>query len=187
MIKAIFLDLHGVVSNEWHILRNYWHPAYEKYLDYETIRERYWKAKVGDLSFEEMFPEVPKEKLFDYKNKIKLHKGAKVALEALHKNYPLYIASDQVPGFFEKEIEVLGIEKYFKKLFVSYKLRAYKPNQDFFEKILNLQTAKGLGFATVWVNNYNDKKGNEINYKPDYEIKDLKDLIKIVEDLNKKK
>jgi HAD superfamily hydrolase (TIGR01509 family) len=205
MIKAIFLDLHGVISNEWHILRNYWLPAYTEYLSYEQIREKYHKAKIQEITFDKLFHEVPKEKHFSYANKIKLHKGAKEALEELSKKYLLYLASDQIEGAFEKEIETLKIKNYFKKIFVSYKLGLHKPNKDFFEKILleskekanesifvddaknNLETAKKLGFTTVWVNNHAESHRNQIDYKPDYEIEDLKELIQIAKELEKKK
>jgi FMN phosphatase YigB (HAD superfamily) len=205
MIKAIFLDLQGVVSNESHIIKNYFHPAYAECYTYDQINDMYHKANIGEISFEEMVKGVPKEKHFSYADKICFHKGAKEMLEALYTKYPLYLASDHVPKAFEKEIEVLGIEKYFKKMFVSYKLKSKKPYKEFFEKILsqsnckaeesifvddakiNLETAKQLGFTTVWVNNHDDHPRNTCFYKPDYEIEDLTDLIELIKTIDKKK
>ncbi|MFA6420092.1 MAG: HAD family hydrolase [archaeon] len=205
MIKAIFFDLQGVVSNESHIIKNYFYPAYSECYTYDQINKMYHKANIGELSFEEMVKGVPTEKQFSYVNKICFHKGAKEMLEELSDKYPLYLASDHVPKAFEKEVQVLGIEKYFKGMFVSYKLKSKKPHKDFFEKVLeaanqkasesvfvddaktNLETAKKLGFTTIWVNNHDDNPRNKIFYKPDYEIDDLIELVDLIKKINKKK
>ncbi len=205
MIKAIFLDFEGVVTANGLAMHKGWFPKITKYVSYEDMCNRYNKAKLGEISYLEYVKDIPLNKRLMSVTNTTYHKGAKEALKVLSKNVKLYIASNHTPTFFEKEIKKLNLRKYFKKLFASHKIKLAKPDPKFFKFMLketktsakesifvddakrNLEIAKQLGFITVWVNNHNDDKRNLTNFKADYEIEDMKDLIKIVEELNNKK
>ncbi|MEI7961487.1 MAG: HAD family hydrolase [archaeon] len=170
------------------------------------MNKRYQSAKVKEIELEEFTKGMPKELVFSHFEYLKYNKGAHSALKELYKKYPLFIASNHIKGYFEKELEILGAKKYFKDIFVSYKLKTAKPSKEFFEILIkksgfnanesifvddtkrNLQIAKSIGMITVWFNHKRmDAKRNELNYLPDYEITDLRELSKIISKLNTNK
>ena len=205
MIKAIFLDFEGVITKDGQSMHKGLFPLLKNYYPFEEFDRRYNLAKVGKISFEKFMEGIPKNERFLHFDKVNYQDGAKDALEKLYKKYPLYIASNHTPKYFEKSIKLLKAKKYFKKLFPSFTLKCAKPHKEYFKKILklsrksaaqsifvddakrNLIPAKEIGFTTVWVNNHVDDSRNNHDYKPDYEITDLRELVKIVEKLNQKK
>ncbi len=203
MIKAIFFDFAGVLSKEYSIVSGYFVPYY-KQLTEEVLRERYRKGRDGELTFEEIIEGIPERKVFNYLEKAKLNKGATEALQELSRHYKLYIASNHLPGFFETEIEHLGIKNYFTDFYISYRLKMHKPLREFFEKMIseskinpkeaifvddaltNLETAKAIGMKTIWFNNKNNDKRNAIEYKPDYEVTNFRKLLEVIESIELK-
>ncbi|MCX6803270.1 MAG: HAD family hydrolase, partial [Candidatus Diapherotrites archaeon] len=141
---------------------------------------------------------------FSYLEKSKLNKGTTEALEELSKHYKLYIASNHLPGFFEIEIEYLGIKNYFTDFYISYRLKTHKPLKEFFNHMINeskinpneaifvddaltnLKTASELGMKTIWFNNKNNDKRNQITYKADFEVNDFRKLIEVLESIELK-
>jgi putative hydrolase of the HAD superfamily len=150
----------------------------------------------------EFFKNVPKEKRSLFLKFSKIHAGAKIATKTLSKKYPLYIASNHIDFIFEEELKQIKLKEFFKDFIVSKNIGLAKPDKKFYEYMLklanvkakesifiddtktNLETAKKLGINTIWVNNNDENKRNDISYKPDFEISNLKELIKIVSDLN---
>lgn len=126
----------------------------------------------------------------------KLFRETKEVLEKLSKKYTLIVASNTDTEPLLLNFKNLCIAKYFSEIYTSEDLQAYKPQKLFFEKILknikydknkilfvgdtqdeDILGAKGAGLKTVWINRKNEilKKGIP---KPDYEISDLKGLLK---------
>jgi len=143
VIKAIFLDLEGVVTHNGRILTDGVYRHTKNYLTKKQVLERYKKARTGKLSYEEFFRGVPKNKRDDFLKEVFFHKGSKTALEKLCKKYPLYLASNHIDILFEKEINKLKIKKYFKKIFVSKELKTRKPFLKFYKTILKKTNLKG--------------------------------------------
>ena len=200
MIKAVFLDFEGVVTTNGGFLHTVLFPQLREFVPREVFDIRYTKAKRNEITFEEFIEGVPKQKLFGCIKQVKYNKGAKETLTKLRKKFALFLASNHVPVYFEKELEVLNAAKYFKDIFVSYKLGTAKPDKEFFELILkksgflpnesvfvddaklNLKMAKEVGFVTIWFDNKRtDDIRNDIAFVPDYEICDMKDLQKIIQ------
>jgi len=199
MLKAIFFDLQGVLTKHGQMfstdLPAAWEPEVKKE---ETIRRYYEFRTKKELDKKEFFNNVPKEKRNIYLNFSKIHEGAEITVKTLYKKYPLYIASNHIDKLFESELEQINLKKYFTDFIVSKDISVAKPDTLFFEIMLktakvkgsealfiddtktNLEGAKKLGITTVWVNNKTDNPRNGINFKPDYEISDLKDLLAIV-------
>lgn len=119
-------------------------------------------------------------------------------LEKLHKKYKLGIITNGPKSQQYVRLKNAGLEKYFLHIFVSEEVGYNKPNIKFFEyifkklkekdksKILiigdsltsDIQGGNNWGVDTCW---YNRKsKSNNTDIKPNYEIKDLKDLTKIL-------
>ena len=203
MTKAIFLDFEGVVTSQWNIIHGVIFSELKGYITMEELDRRYHLAKLGKMPFEEFVRGIPEEKWRAFAKHVLYRKGSKEALEGLKREgkYALYLASNHIPGFFEEEIALLGAKKYFKGLFASHELGAAKPDSEFFEKMLekagleakdcvfvddakkNLETAKEMGFTTVWMDNGNDDKRNDTPFRPDFSIRDLRDLDKALQEI----
>jgi HAD superfamily hydrolase (TIGR01509 family) len=206
MIKAIFLDFEGVVTDIGRVMHLNLLPKLKEYFTFEEMKQRYDLAKVGKLNFEEFTKGIPEEKRFIHMDKVKYRKGTREALKNLKKKYNLYIASNHLEVYFWMEVEKLKAKKYFRKIFPSNELKCAKPGKEFFKKVLklsgeksgesvfvddakrNLSTAKEIGFITVWVNNKDESDvRNKIEFTPDYEITDLRELENVIERINFKK
>ncbi len=201
-IKTIFLDFEGVLSYNGHFIHTDVYDLVKDKMTYEETNERYSKARVSDITFEEFEKGFPKGWIKKALKKLIFHKGAKDFLNWAKGKYPLYLASNNVPVLCEKEIDKLKVRNYFDKIFISCYMKKRKPNEDFFEQLIkdcknplpalfvddakrNLLMAKKFGFTTVWVNNSKTEikpdKRNLVDYKPDYEITDLMELKKILQ------
>ena len=59
--------------------------------------------------------------------------GALELLEALHTQYDLYLATNGTPEVQNSRIQSAGIARYFRNIFISEQLGAYKPSPAFFQ------------------------------------------------------
>ncbi len=202
MIKAVFFDFAGVLSREYSIVSGYFIPYYKK--SEGELRELYEKGRKGEIGFDEITADIPKKKIFQYLEKARLNKGAVEALSELKKHYKLFIASNHLPGFFETEVEYLGIKSFFDGFFPSYRLKTHKPLDEYYKKILeeskinpkeavfvddaltNLEAAAKTGMKTIWFNNKNNDKRNSIDYKPDYEAANFLQVVEAIENIELK-
>ena len=62
--------------------------------------------------------------------------GAQELLEALHTRYDLYLATNGTPEVQNSRIRSAGIARYFRDIFISEQLGAYKPSLAFFQACL---------------------------------------------------
>lgn len=120
-------------------------------------------------------------------------------LRELNKNYKLAIASDEFIEILERKLEkIFGEwENYFEFLITPDTTGSMKPSKKYYEIILektgflpeeaimigdswnrDLEPAKSLGIKTILIS---DEKEGE----PDFWIKDIKEIIKIANNLNK--
>jgi len=117
-------------------------------------------------------------------------------LDYLSKKYLLFAASNGQTIVQVKRLETAGIDKYFKKYYISEDVGYNKPNEGFFNYIFNdLNDNKkdeyviigdrldtdilggiNVGIKTIYLNRFY-KSGS---IKPDYEIKSLNELKKIL-------
>ena len=118
------------------------------------------------------------------------------ALDYLFNKYDLFVASNGMNEVQSKRMELSGLNKYFKKYFISEKCGANKPDINFFEYIFNdlndhdksnyiiigdrLDTdilgGINAGIKTIYINRNNIN--NDI--KPDYEIFNFNEIKKIL-------
>ena len=123
--------------------------------------------------------------------------GAFQLLEYLYEKYDLYAASNAYSRQHER-MRISGLDKYFKKVFLSEDLGATKPTKEYFDKcfsymggVLNNQAimigdsltadiegGKNYGLKTIWFNP-KDKPENP-NIKPDYIVKSLSEIKNIL-------
>jgi|GEM_PF-1064241 len=202
MIKAVFLDFEGVITNEGRICHSVIFPSLKKYFSLDELHARYEKGKFGLINEEDFFGGIPKEKRYSFLKSVKYSPSAEESIKELKKLAKMFIASNQVKCIFEKETEKLGVLKLTDGVFMSAYMQKAKPNKDFFEEMLaktgfsskecifvddakrNLIPAKELGFNVVWMNRKTEDKRNEFDFKADYEINELSELVPIIKKLN---
>lgn len=133
-----------------------------------------------------------------------LSENTKELIIELYKNgYYLGIISNNSKRNINYILEREDIKKYFKKIIISEEVKERKPNlkvylrgfeeipKDEFEKIAfvsdelteDLLGAKILGITTIWYEQELEnkwKKKEEIFIEPDYKIKNMKDILRIV-------
>ena len=203
MIKAIFFDLEGVITSEGSLIKNKIHPFVKDDISYEELHKRYQQAKVSEINFDEFCAGLSKEKVLSFINTEIERTGIKELLEKLSKKYPIYLASNHVEPMGSYEIDKIGVRKYFKKLYFSSDLCIAKPNEKYFAKILddlkiegkdvvfiddaksNLESAKKVGIKTIWMDNKDNNIRNQVKFEPDYSIRNIDEILKIISELNK--
>ena len=127
-----------------------------------------------------------------YFSHFKLYPEAKIVLEKL-KGHELILITDGDSDFQRKKIKFLGIEKYFKEIYISGETKISKINPEAF-KILkkadyligdriktDITGGKFIGAKTILFNNgLFIKENRKSDIKPDYVVKNLKDILSII-------
>ena len=127
--------------------------------------------------------------------------GAEDTLKALQSGFRLFLVSNGTAEVQERRLEKTGFGKYFEKIFVSEEIGFFKPDKRYFESCFaaidgfekekavmvgdrltsDVLGGKNAGIRTVWLNRYGEK--NETEIVPDYEISDISDLPKLIEEI----
>ena len=120
--------------------------------------------------------------------------GAQELLEALHTRYDLYLATNGTPEVQNSRIRSAGIARYFRDIFISEQLGAYKPSMAFFQACLkaipdfdpaealmvgdsltsDIRGARNAGLRSCWYNPHDLPPRPDI--VPDYTIHALAEL-----------
>ena len=129
------------------------------------------------------------------------HPESEEVCKKLSRKYDLVIGANQ-PKVTNSFLEKSDIKKYFKAIFISSDINLHKPDEAFFEHILNslsikpeqtamvgdsltkdIEPAGNWGIRTIWIPR--DRKAKIANeeidrtgIKPDYDIKSLVELLK---------
>ncbi len=124
--------------------------------------------------------------------------GAVALLEALYRDYNLYIASNGVAATQDSRLKSAGIEKYFKGIFISETTGFHKPERGYFdycfahipdfnpqEAIMvgdsltgDIRGGINAGIQTCWFNPHRKPRLKDI--VPDYEVHSLDELQRLV-------
>ncbi|HJH07478.1 MAG TPA: HAD-IA family hydrolase, partial [Fusobacterium ulcerans] len=140
---------------------------------------------------------------FKYRNRLKegayLLDNAMEICQELHENkIKLGVASNGGNDIQIRRIKKIGLDKYLDYMFVSEEIGYNKPHKEYFEHIFqkiedipkkkimmvgdsltaDIQGGKNAGIITCWYNPHGESSIE--NIKPDYEIKDLLELRKLV-------
>jgi epoxide hydrolase-like predicted phosphatase len=133
-----------------------------------------------------------------------INKNTLKLLRKLRKKYKLIIVANNVKEWIVKKLKEYGIYKLFDGVVVSSELGIRKPDPRIFtytlkkfklkpEKCIfisdelneDLTGAKVLGIKTVWFRNLRYKKFEEKTFTPDFIIKKLDDIERVVNSLNR--
>lgn len=112
-----------------------------------NVKERYFHdIDLGKKTLEEFYKEVSQEygmpssdvkKVWDAP--LHVNEGILPILEKLAKKGDVVLVSNAPKGFVEKAFEDLGLNRYFKKLYVSSAIGMIKPNRDIYEYVIRDQ------------------------------------------------
>lgn len=125
--------------------------------------------------------------------------GAEKVLEELSKKYRIYIVTNGTLDVQKGRIKSSGIKKYVQDIFISEEIGYNKPSKEYFEKCFSkipdfkkentviigdslssdIQGGINAGIKTIWFHRSQDLTENP-QPKPDYEIKSLKSLLKML-------
>ena len=128
--------------------------------------------------------------------------GAEEVLEKLSETYALYLVSNGNLKVQEGRLKSANISHYFRDLFISEKIGADKPSRVFFERcfasIPNFERSRSIivgdsltsdilgginaGIRTCWFNPYG--RPSDPGIVPDHEIRDLRDLLPLLESVH---
>ena len=131
--------------------------------------------------------------------------GAEDLLQALYHTHNLYVVTNGLKEMQYKRLKDSGLEKYFKKIFISEEIGSKKPDAEFFEHVFanieNFIKAETIiigdmlhadilggfnaGIDTVWVNNKDFTL--YVDVTPTYEIKHVTELYDILRIPTKKR
>lgn len=125
---------------------------------------------------------------------------SKDIVEKCSKKVPLAVATNGIASVQRSRLKKSGLMPYFKYLFISEEMDAVKPQIEFFEQIFkmtgcqpneilfvgdslsaDIKGAVNSGCISVWYNPKHIK--NNFDFKPSYEIQNLNELIKIMEEI----
>lgn len=159
-----------------------------------------------DILFEEMGMNIPSEMAqatYEYLLGIGHYfiDGAEELLEALYGKYKLYVVSNGTANVQDRRLKSAGIGKYFEKIFISERVGHNKPSKEFFDAALSqiedfdrdsavlvgdsltsdILGGINAGIKTCWFNPHGKQPRPDII--PDYEIKSLSELPKLLEKL----
>lgn len=127
--------------------------------------------------------------------------GASELLEELSRRYPLYLASNGASAVQHSRLQRAGMERYFRKIFISEELGVDKPSAEFFARCFaavpngspqtalmvgdsltsDIRGGKRAGMQTCWFNPHG-RPGNP-QMVPDYEIASLPDLSRLLKEI----
>jgi HAD superfamily hydrolase (TIGR01509 family) len=202
-VKVLAFDLMGVIYGHGHINREYSldflkFPASR----YSLVSRLYKRYKVGQITKEEFWHNLGKSSLVEGKflQKIKrsINKDFFTIIKKLDPNYQIVAVSDMPLSW---AIGLLDINKNFTfdysiisawtgkkkdRSVVNFKellkrMRVRGSEVLFIDDLLvNLKNAAKLGIRTVWFPQDFKRPEQKVRYRPDYQIKKLTDIIKIV-------
>ena len=129
--------------------------------------------------------------------------GAREFLDAVVNDNDLYVITNGTAFIQDSRFELSGLDKYFKKRYISENLNTRKPEKAFFDYIekelggidrdssyvigdslsSDIQGGINAGIKTIWFNK--ERKQNTKGVIPDYEVLDFKELLKLVNELRK--
>ena len=124
--------------------------------------------------------------------------GAEEAVQSLHKNYRLFLASNGTASVQHSRLTSAGLYPYFEKVFVSQDIGFNKPSKDYFDACFSeipgfdpqkammvgdsltsdIQGGINAGIKTCWVNPTHAPVRADI--RPDYQIENLSQLEEVL-------
>ena len=192
------------IGNDWEIFANYWRTTQLEYTWLRSLMNRhkdFWQVTEDSLDKSMKAFNIDnsmKNELLDLYKVLTYFKEVPEVLKTLkEKKFKLAILSNGTPSLLNELVKSNNLENFFDDLFSVEQIGTYKP----VSKVYNMPVQKycikknevaflsantwdvsgggNYGYQSIWVNRNNNIFDN-LDYKPENEIKDLSELLKII-------
>ena len=192
------------IGNKWESFANYWRTAQLEYTWLRSLMNRhkdFWQITEDSLDKSmkafNIDSSMRNELLNLYKILSPFKEVPKVLKALKEKNYKLAILSNGTPALLNELVKSNNLEKIFDDLFSIEQVGIYKPNSKVYDMPIkkyqiqknevvflsantwDVSGAGNYGYNSIWVNR-NKNIFDNLDYKPNSEIKDLSELLGII-------
>ena len=192
------------IGDKWEDFANYWRITQLEYTWLRSLMNRhkdFWQVTEDSLNKSMKKFEIDQNMRSELLNLYKIlstYPEVKKTLEELkRKNFKLAILSNGTPDLLNQLVKSNSLQEFFDDVFSIETVGIYKPNADVYNipikkynilknEVLFLSSntwdvsgGGNFGYKSIWVNRNNNIFDN-LDYSPEYEFKNLKDLLDIV-------
>ena len=192
------------IGDKWEDFANYWRITQLEYTWLRSLMNRhkdFWQVTEDSLSKSMKKFEIDQNMRSELLNLYKIlstYPEVKKTLEELkRKNFKLAILSNGTPDLLNQLVKSNSLQEFFDDIFSIETVGIYKPNADVYNipiKKYNISKSEVLflssntwdvsgggnfGYKSIWVNRNNNIFDN-LDYSPEFELKNLKDLLDII-------
>ncbi len=192
------------IGDKWEDFANYWRVTQLEYTWLRSLMNRhkdFWQVTEDSLNKSMKKFEIDQNMRSELLNLYKIlstYPEVKKTLEELkRKNFKLAILSNGTPDLLNQLVKSNSLEEFFDDIFSIETVGIYKPNADVYNipikkynilknEVLFLSSntwdvsgGGNFGYKSIWVNRNNNIFDN-LDYSPEFELKNLKDLLDII-------
>jgi len=192
------------IGDKWEDFANYWRITQLEYTWLRSLMNRhkdFWQVTEDSLNKSMKKFEIDQNMRNELLNLYKIlstYPEVKKTLEELkRKNFKLAILSNGTPDLLNQLVKSNSLQEFFDDIFSIETVGIYKPNADVYNipiKKYNISKNEVLflssntwdvsgggnfGYKSIWVNRNNNIFDN-LDYSPEFELKNLKDLLDII-------
>ena len=192
------------IGDKWEDFANYWRITQLEYTWLRSLMNRhkdFWQVTEDSLNKSMKKFEIDQNMRSELLNLYKIlstYPEVKKTLEELkRKNFKLAILSNGTPDLLNQLVKSNSLQEFFDDIFSIETVGIYKPNADVYNipiKKYNISKSEVLflssntwdvsgggnfGYKSIWVNRNNNIFDN-LDYSPEFELKNLKDLLDII-------
>ncbi len=192
------------IGDKWESFANYWRTTQLEYTWLRSLMKRhkdFWKVTEDSLDKSmkvfNINPNMREELLSLYKKLSTFPEVNDTLKQLKNKNLKLAILSNGSPDLLNELVNSNNLTEIFDDLFSIEEVKIYKPDNKVYEIPINKYKIKpeeifflssntwdvsgggNYGYQSIWVNR-NDNIFDNLDYKPKYEIKNLKQLLDII-------
>ena len=192
------------IGDKWEAFANYWRTTQLEYTWLRSLMKRhkdFWQVTEDSLDKSMKVFNIDnsmRNELLDLYKILSPYPEVPEVLKSLkEKNYKLSILSNGTPSLLNELVKSNNLENLFDDIFSIEEVGIYKPDSKVYDlpikkyKIKNNEVAflsantwdvsggGNYGFNSIWVNRNNSIFDN-LDYRPQYEVKSLKELINII-------
>ena len=192
------------IGDKWEDFANYWRITQLEYTWLRSLMNRhkdFWQVTEDSLNKSMKKFEIDQNMRSELLNLYKIlstYPEVKKTLEELkRKNFKLAILSNGTPDLLNLLVNSNSLEEFFDDIFSIETVGIYKPNADVYNipikkynilknEVLFLSSntwdvsgGGNFGYKSIWINRNNNIFDN-LDYSPEFELKNLKDLLDII-------
>ena len=191
------------IGNNWEAFANFWRTTQLEYTWLRSLMERhkdFWQITEDSLDKSMKVFKIKSEMRNELLNLYKVlspYPEVKKVLQHLKKrDLKLAILSNGTPTLLNQLVNSNGLDDYFDDIFSIEEVKIYKPNKKVYDlpcKKYNLSSKEitflsantwdvsgggNYGYNAIWVNRSNNVF-DKLDYKPKYEVKNLRELLNL--------